>query len=483
MDILAKHIKYSDMYQPNQVYWGLGIENEVYLEFEEKMKVSKQKFIENHKRERYSVDYFSSYKSDVLNRAFLYIVSQMESTDSELSLPILMNSHSLISTDKSNNHCTLYAKGTPSNPKFDGKTLSNILHRNEYLKNSYDVNYIYEGDVIEFITLNFFNTTLEDTINELEYNKMQFIQSVQSVFKKNDIYTKYGEINFIKENHPFSILLTNINNIAIFNNGTIHLNITLPSRLDADNKIADMVQFTKEHSLYIKLIQFMEPLIISIYGTPDPFSYIVTNNNKDTFFENVMFSSCSQRCAVSRYIGIGTFDTDTMERGKLLTDEINRFKIATESYGWYNKYHNTSAYNKLSAIGYDINFNKHYNHGIELRFFDHISDIERIKEVFEFIIYLGDFALSSLDTPCGNPITNPTWNDLVVDCMKYGLELKLNKNYIAMYNNIFNYQFISLDIKSLYFEIFDLLKLKSYKNNMFSKYVLANKNKIMYSNV
>jgi len=32
--ILDKHIKYHKYYKPNTTYWGLGIENEFYLQFE-----------------------------------------------------------------------------------------------------------------------------------------------------------------------------------------------------------------------------------------------------------------------------------------------------------------------------------------------------------------------------------------------------------------------------------------------------------------
>ena len=51
-----KHNKYLDKYIPNKLYWGLGIENEVYSEFDEPQKVKKTDFIKSCKRERYSVD-------------------------------------------------------------------------------------------------------------------------------------------------------------------------------------------------------------------------------------------------------------------------------------------------------------------------------------------------------------------------------------------------------------------------------------------
>ena len=36
----------------------------------------------------------------------------------------------------------------------------------------------------------------------------------------------------MKDTHPFAIHLTNLNNVGIFNNGTIHFNITLPTFLN-----------------------------------------------------------------------------------------------------------------------------------------------------------------------------------------------------------------------------------------------------------
>ena len=75
-----------------------------------------------------------------------------------------------------------------------------------------------------------------------------------------------------------------------------------------------------------------------------------------------------------------------METGKILVTEIDNFP----DYFWYNKYHKTSAYNKLEKNGLDINFNKHYTHGIEIRFFDHMSNPRLIRESFEFIVNLID---------------------------------------------------------------------------------------------
>ena len=48
---LEKHKIYEEQYQKNSLYWGLGIENEIYLEFDKKKRFTKEDFIMNQKRE------------------------------------------------------------------------------------------------------------------------------------------------------------------------------------------------------------------------------------------------------------------------------------------------------------------------------------------------------------------------------------------------------------------------------------------------
>ena len=60
---LLKYSKYKSKYYPNEIYWGLGIENELYLEFEIKKNINKDFFIKNHNIERYRIDYFSNYNT------------------------------------------------------------------------------------------------------------------------------------------------------------------------------------------------------------------------------------------------------------------------------------------------------------------------------------------------------------------------------------------------------------------------------------
>ena len=327
-----KHTKYKASYGTNELYWGIGIENELYLEFEKKSPVDKKKFLNNHKRERYSVDYYKNYVEEHVDCGFLY-----QSFSHSGELPILMNSHSMTKTDQYNNSKTLYTKLCEPNQNFDGETLWDVSLKNEYLRQNFQKNFTFDGDTIEIITQHFYNTDNSSVMEEYKQCKKDFITNLRNIFSENNIFAEHGEIGFIKENHPFAIYLTNQNNIGIFNNGTLHFNITLPTQLQEDGKIADKDAFVSCHKNYIKLVQFMEPFFLVKYGSPDLFS-------KNPCDNAILFSACSQRCAVSRYIGIGTYDTDCMKTGKMLQDSISLFDVATQEYGWYNQYYNSHVF-------------------------------------------------------------------------------------------------------------------------------------------
>jgi len=459
-----KHRKYQMFYKPNIVYWGLGIENELYLEFDQKIKIPMSFFEKNHRRERYSIDYFANYKSSVLARAFDEFNKFVPAVGiGDLELPILINSHSFTHGDQSNQPETLYTSRLIRNPKFSGTVLIDFLKKSDtYFANTMDLNWLFDGDTIEFTTLNFFNGNLPAIIDELEKSKMEFIKHINDSFQREKLFETYGPVKIMELNHDFAIHLTNLDNISMFNNGTLHYNITLPTKLDSNAEIVDFQSFTKTHQLAIKYIQWLEPLLIAVYGSPDPFSKLST-----TFLNKRAFSASSQRCAVSRYISIGTYDSDEMVRGKYLTEKISNLKLNHCDHWWYTNYHKHSAYSTLIELGLDINFNKHYNHGIELRFFDHITDSNKIKESFEFIIYLMDFVLDKFITII-NPIYEKSWNNLVIGTLTYGRDYALTVGEKNQFDKLFGVVFTNNIAGHLYNEIYEYLVSsygKKYKRN------------------
>ena len=85
--ILEKHRRYGESYKPNDFFWGMGIECESYFEMSTRIPISAEFLQKNHKAERYSVDYYKSYKPEELEATFNKI--------SEQTVPLLVNSHLL----------------------------------------------------------------------------------------------------------------------------------------------------------------------------------------------------------------------------------------------------------------------------------------------------------------------------------------------------------------------------------------------------
>jgi hypothetical protein len=232
-----------------------------------------------------------------------------------------------------------------------------------------------------------------------------------------------GPVTYPSRNEPFVTFLTNKKNIAIFNNGTYHFNFTMPTQLGSDKKPLNPKLFVDQHKAAIRYIQYLEPLIIALYGTPDPFSTV-----------SPKYSKASQRCAVSRYIGIGTYNTDEMQTGKILSINTNECLGAQKPYWWYTQYTRTTHYNPLDKIGVDINFNKHGTHGIEVRFLDWFPETQ-LEELMICMVHILDFSLKH-GLP-EDPTICPIWNGLVVKMLKEGKEAVLSTEEINMYKNIF----------------------------------------------
>lgn len=129
---------------------------------------------------------------------------------------------------------------------------------------------------------------------------------------------------------------------------------------------------------------------------------------------------------LSRYIGVGTFDTNYMKPGKRLND-------FDYSDNFFKKLHTVSPYNPPDKIGYDINYHKFKNHGIEIRIFDYFPE-DYLEDIMNFIILL---CAHSQCEYIEDPTTNEDWVSFTMDCMKngskatvpYGLFTKLKEMF------------------------------------------------------
>lgn len=457
-------MRYKSMYKPNELYWGLGIEEETYLQFTKPIYVAAPIIRTAHAAERYSVKYYTTYKP-TYKEAFAALFTDASGF---YPLPYFFNAHSFMRMDTSGNHMTTYEKVPKPNPKFNGKTFFQKLEEfnrgmcKKSFSKVFDDTCIFDGDTIEFMTQNFYNAKLDNVMSELINAKSSLLECINDYLIRTKTHRDKGLLMYPPVNPGFAVYYSNPKNITMFNNGTYHINITLPTMLgDPDEngipRILDTKEFKQRHKIFIRLIQWLEPVIIAVYGTKDPLSAVGN------------YSKASQRCAVSRYIGIGTYDTDAMTAGKIVTVPVNEIRGSQTDFWWYKVYHATSGYRPLDELGMDICYRKHYNHGVEIRFLDWFPET-MLKGLIEFYIALADLSLES-NMP-DNPTMSPVWNGFVVSILNGGPNTKVDKEVTQVFSKLLKTSFINgLTVTEMYNAIFNILKTR-YKNGVCTKYMI-----------
>ncbi len=413
---LEKHERYKAPHKPNDLYWGIGLEEEFYLELEHPLRVSTEHILQNQKPERYSVDYLTSFKPEVLKEV---LCSYLSANKAPLhKIPILINAHSFVATDSNGQPRTTYTKVPRPNPKFTTSVHELLTENSQWYKYNYKKVFCYDGNTFEIMTQNFYKTTAEKTCEELQEHKERFLQEITPTIATAPIFAQHGQISYMSANHGLATYMTNYNQINLCNNGTLHVNLTMPTLLNESAEIADEEAFKRRHLQAAKLIQWLEPLLLAIYGEPD---FLTATDPR--------FSAASQRGAISRYIGIANYDTSQAKEGKQLT--TNEIPI------WYETYHATSAYRQLGEIGFDIQFRKFPKHGLELRIFDRLPD-SRILPLVRFLVLALDrsLALGANSLLVKAPQTFAAWNTWLIDVLRRGPKARADAALLALYEEL-----------------------------------------------
>jgi alanine dehydrogenase len=406
----TKHIKYMDSFEEEKektktLFWGIGIENESYLQWS--VRQDHASFCKlKPKRERYSVNYYKNF----LEKPLENVMNELKSLK-HMSYPIFINSHTFQKTDPTFCHQTYYDVNSTPNPSFTESIHSILLRECEFYKEVYDKSVVFDGDTIEFITQNYYKTTVQDSINELVELKEKWLKEVAPYlerYAKEQSLESLGSVMYPTCNEGIvSFMTTGRQNMGICNTQTIHINITLPTWLE-NGSIVDKSEFAKQHLAFISMLQVVEPLISAVYGTPDLFSVI-----------DPSYSIGSQRGTRSRYISLQTFDVHRPINGKLLL-----MKRPEDPEHWYNRLVD-SPYELHTEIGYDVNFNKFKNHGVEIRFLDWIPEIY-LKDLIDFFLLLAQHAL----TVGFSSMKVSNYHDIVLCCLRKGCMGVLKQSWI-----------------------------------------------------
>lgn len=443
---LPKHARYKAAYNPaGGLFWGLGVEVETYLHFTRPIHVATPVIRSSHSPERYSVAYSATYKPAAL-------VTALDATYPDASgclpVPFCVNSHGLTAMDIAGNHKTTYEKTPKPNPAFTGKTWFEELQDfdPDFFGKGYEVLFTFDGDTIEFMTQRFYCASADQVVKELQAVKATFLTKLNAFVTKRKLFIRHGAaLRWAPNNPSFVVQRTNPSQVAMFNNGTYHINITLPSYTSPAAAAGDLPPllypsaFIADHRRFIRLIQWLEPLVLAVYGSADPLGRrfaCEANPLGRRSGSGSSFACASQRCAVSRYIGIGTYDTETMPEGKILTADVAKIRGTDQPFWWYRRFHETSAYIPLTTIGMDINFRKHHNHGVEIRCLDWFPE-QLLPGLLAFFVRLADLSLTRPLAP--EAPMSETWNDLVVGIMQEGTAFQVDAATVASYELILGF--------------------------------------------
>ncbi len=414
-------------------YWGIGLENETYLQFEESLIVSGAFIQEKIGREKYSIDYTKNYKEEslapLLEKAFI--------TDENYAVSRMMNSHSLEKLDVNFQHKTISlpsvalseeeaAFATPitiDNPEFLGKSImETFLEKQPYNIQSMITqrektmgSVHFDGDSIEFVTKYFENRTVVDSCKELKATKKIFLDWL------NDSNVLTEKLRFPDYNSGLNMFMTNQENLVLFNNGTYHFHITLPT-LTEDSRIVDYDAFEKTHANAIYMLQWFEPFFIATLGNPDIMGVICEKHNLDK-----NFTMGSMRSAMSRYIGVGTYHK-AMPKGKILTYKVDDFRkllkfSQEDNIWWRDRIESEMEYELLPEVGLDFNQEKMYQSGFEFRSLDEFP-ADYLNDVLYAIILLCEHSLHLPDVKWGHD--SAAWNNLVFNSLKSGYKTTIS---------------------------------------------------------
>lgn len=318
-----------------------------------------------------------------------------------------------------------------------------------------------ENCMVEFVTQNHKNATVDACIEELQ-DSTNALLNVFKLFTPGCYFPKSCAEPFLLYNHK-GYYYTKYNK-----SGSYHINITLPINTTNYNSSIHLKKYVKNiHLRYARILQFLSPLLIVNYGTPD-FRAIL----KEYYQTDEQFTKTSYRLLSGGYFSplplISNLDSFDDERTTAISEEKRRvcwyFKIE-EKMGMYTM--------RKDQLGIDFRSDpdKGANQpfGFEFRVMD-TFELVHLKPLLYFITFIADLSeiifqnLHNL-TDYNSVLTHfytvygvlrvplamdEEFNNFMADLIMSGQDTEMDPNIVEKY-------------KVLFFDIPTKLKLSNHK--------------------
>lgn len=384
-----------EYFQPADKYWGLGIECETYFQIGETL--CRGDYLKTHIRRnlRRSDDYTQMYPENSTQKAY----DLMFQNNATYRIPRILDRYSIDTVPD--------MQGQTLNDKFMAAypTMA-AAFRNK--------NYLYDASKIEFVTRNFYKSNVSLVVRDLISTRNNFMSCFSEYMQIDDLQPmmwNYGLVQYF----------SNSDNIEIYNIGSYHLNLTLPTKLDSHAEIANSESFIRQHQMAIRVVQWMQPFLMAIYGSPDFLSLV----------DNESYAAGSLRCLISQYLSIGTYDSDLMMRGKLAGSPREQHDVYHREKSWYQQLAAKCKYQFGPKIGFDVNFAKHYQSGIEFRFPDYFPT-DCLEDFLNLIVLL--MAHSLTVNVATKPVEFALWHDFTAKTFMTGCRVTISAELVTLIN-------------------------------------------------
>ena len=203
-----------------------------------------------------------------------------------------------------------------------------------------------------------------------------------------------------------------------YQTGSFHITITLPYKLRTG-----IEKLNKNMFKYCKLIQWIEPLLISKLGSTHPFSVGDTTST-------VSYAEGSIRGTEEDYSNLGGISLNSYP-----VSEARKVGL-TRPWRRLVKLSNI----RRTSSGSDF---RQRGEGVELRFLD-TFDGQGLKDVLKTLVYVGSEAEETENEKIAN--SDDDWNKATAKIMEEGWNAYLPKSYIEKLKNVLN---IPLNTKSI----------------------------------
>lgn len=312
------------------------------------------------------------------------------------------------------------------------------------------------GMYLEFVTQDFRNATIGSTVEELVRTE-RFFEDTGRQAGQDFRQSRYGAYPLILVRHDrYGNSLRNKLNtnkpdksdpkmdtfvkespssqskgiLTSDYNGSYHLNITLPFLESETEK-----QFLERHRAAMLVIQWVEPLIVSCLGQPDPYSY---GDPREVFSEGSLRIMTNLHSSMAtQQLDSATDALDQMTAGGILRRQPS--ELPTWVAPNYRKiiYSILKGYQEPARTGSDFRrAPKRKNFGFEYRITDHIP-ADQLQELLRLLILLSDHSYKLLQDERlpWSPKQDPQFTSVAVKVLQEGHNAKITEKELQVFSH------------------------------------------------